>query len=584
MSDHDPVLLEVMKSLLSAVAEEMGGALGRTAFSPNIKERRDYSCAVFDSGGRMVAQAAHIPVHLGAMPLSVEAALGRFKTLADGDIVVLNDPYAGGSHLPDITLVSPVYEGERLLGYVASRAHHADVGGIAPGSMPLAREIYQEGLIIPPVLLQRRGEPNEAVLDLITRNSRTPGERLGDLSAQIAAQRTGARRLRELAERYGADVLAAYMAHLQDYAAGMVRALIRRIPPGRFAFRDVMDDDGFGTEDIAIQVAVEAVGAELVIDFAGTAPEAPGGINAVRAVTLSAAFYVVRCLLADDQVPTNAGIFRPVRLLLPEGSLVNARFPRAVAAGNVETSQRIVDALLGAFSQALPEVVPAASQGSMNNLTIGGEDPRTGERFAYYETIAGGMGAAPGADGLSGVHVHMTNTLNTPAEAIEYAYPLRVTRYELRRGSGGAGRRRGGDGVYREVELLADAAVTILAERRRHAPWGLAGGESGATGENRYYPSDAREDGPRRQESHGDASRSGSRSQKNDYPSEARKGGAFVQHSRGAVPARDAATAAHRVLPGKTTFAAHAGDRIGIATPGGGGHGEPRSEEGNQPV
>jgi N-methylhydantoinase B len=534
-----------MKSLLSAVAEEMGGALGRTAFSPNIKERRDYSCAVFNSSGQMVAQAAHIPVHLGAMPLSVAAALDRFKALADGDIVVVNDPYAGGSHLPDITMVSPVYRGENLLGYVASRAHHTDVGGIAPGSMPLAREIYQEGLIIPPVLLQRRGEVNEAVLDLITRNSRTPDERLGDLSAQIAAQHTGARRLRELAERYGADALAAYMAHLQDYAEGMVRALIRRMPPGRFVFRDVMDDDGFGTEDIAIEVAVEAAGDDLLIDFTGTAAEVPGGINAVRAVTLSAAFYVVRCLLADDQVPTNAGIFRPVRLVMPEGSLVNARFPRAVASGNVETSQRIVDALLGAFSQALPEIVPAASQGTMNNLTIGGKHPRTGERFAYYETIAGGMGAAPGTDGLSGVHVHMTNTLNTPVEAIEYAYPLRVTHYELRRGSGGAGRWRGGDGVYREIELLADATVTILSERRRHAPWGLAGGGPGAVGENHHLVGAGLS------------------------PSENGSG------LEGANPLLR--------LPGKTSFAARCGDRIGIATPGGGGHGEPRRADGNQP-
>jgi len=532
MSHYDPILLEIMKSILAAVAEEMGSALGRTAFSPNIKERRDYSCAVFDPAGGMVAQAAHIPVHLVAMPLSVAAALARFTRLVEGDIVVLNDPYSGGSHLPDITMVSPVYEGERLLGYVASRAHHADVGGIAPGSMPLAREIYQEGLIIPPVLLQHGGELNAAVLDLITRNSRTPDERLGDLSAQIAAQHTGARRLRELAARYGADVLSAYMAHLEDYAEGMVRALIRGMPAGRFAFSDVMDDDGFGTHEIAINVAVEAAGDELIIDFAGTAPEVSGGINAVRAVTLSAAFYVVCCLLADDQVPTNAGIFRPVRLLLPEGSVVNARFPHAVAAGNVETSQRIVDALLGAFSQALPELIPAASQGTMNNLTIGGDDPRTGGRFAYYETIAGGMGAAPGADGLSGVHVHMTNTLNTPVEAVEYAYPLRVTRYELRRGSGGAGRRRGGNGVYREIELLADAAVTILSERRRHAPWGLAGGAPGTIGENRHFI-------------------------KTEVPP--------AQGDRAELP-----------LPGKVTLAARAGDRIGIATPGGGGHGAAR--------
>jgi len=555
MSDYDPVLLEVMRSLLSAVAEEMGAALGRTAYSPNIKERRDFSCAVFDAHGQMVAQAAHIPVHLGAMPLSVAAALERFAGLADGDIVVLNDPYFGGSHLPDITMVPPVYArpdglqgsdqvSPALLGYVASRAHHADVGGMVPGSMPLAREIYQEGLIIPPVLLQRRGAVNEAVLDLITRNSRTPDERLGDLSAQIAAQRMGIRRLRELAERYGAHLIAAYMGHLQAYAERAVRALITRMPPGLHSFCDVMDDDGFGTTDVPICVALEARDGELTVDFTGSAPEVTGGINAVRPVTLSAVFYVVRCLLAEDQVPTNAGIFKPVRVILPEGTLVNARFPAAVAAGNVETSQRIVDALLGAFSRVLPDVVPAASQGTMNNLTIGGSDPRTGGRFAYYETIAGGMGATPGADGLSGVHVHMTNTLNTPAEAIEYAYPLRVTRYELRRGSGGAGTWRGGDGIYREIELLTDAQVTILSERRCHAAWGLAGGEPGATGENSHFPADdARQD---------------------DFAAAASPG----QGSEELPP--------HRPLPGKTTFAARRGDRIGIATPGGGGFGPAR--------
>ena len=520
MPDYDPVLLEIMKSLLTAVADEMGAALGRTAFSPNIKERRDYSCAVFDPGGQMIAQAAHIPVHLGAMPLSVAAALARFPQLGDGDIVVLNDPYAGGSHLPDITMVSPVYDASSevhlstqtqrstlsgapqcavegceaaiaephhlrsvLIGYVASRAHHADVGGMSPGSMPLARELFQEGLIIPPVLLQRAGQLDEGVLDLITRNSRTPEERLGDLSAQIAGQQVGAARLRELAERYGRDVLAAYMGHLQDYAEALVRALIRTMPPGRYSSRDLMDDDGMAAADIPIAVTIEAEGDRLLIDFTGTGLQVPGGINAVAAVTLSAVFYVVRCLLADDQAPTNAGIFRPVRVILPEASLVNARFPAAVAAGNVETSQRIVDVLLGAFGQA-SDLAPAASQGTMNNITIGGDDPRTGGRFTYYETIAGGMGAAQGADGLSGVHVHMTNTLNTPVEALEYAYPLRVTRYALRRGSGGAGRWRGGDGLVREIELLADAEVTILSERRRHAPWGLAGGEPGARGEN----------------------------------------------------------------------------------------------------
>ncbi len=537
--NYDPVLLEIMKSLLTAVAEEMGAALGRTAFSPNIKERRDFSCAVFDPAGEMVAQAAHIPVHLGAMPLSVAAALARFPQLADGDIVVLNDPYSGGSHLPDITMVSPVYDRpdrssktcQVLLGYVASRAHHADVGGMSPGSMPLARELFQEGLIIPPVLLRRGGQLDEGVLALITRNSRTPAERLGDLTAQIAAQHVGAARLRELAGRYGHATLRAYMAHLQDYAERMVRDLIRAMPPGRFSFRDVMDDDGAGTEDIPIAVTVEAAGDELVVDFTGTGAEVPGGINAVRSVTLSAVFYVVRCLLADDDVPTNAGIFRPVRAVLPEGTLVAARFPRAVAAGNVETSQRIVDALLGAFGAALPDLVPAASQGTMNNITIGGDDPRTGGPFAYYETIAGGMGAAAGADGLSGIHVHMTNTLNTPAEALEYAYPLRVTRYALRRDSGGAGRWRGGDGIIREIELLADAQVTILSERRRHAPWGAAGGGAGAVGENWHI-------GP-------------------------------ATGSRG-----NPCEVGLRRLGGKVAFDARAGDRVRIETPGGGGHGQ----------
>lgn len=518
---YDPVLLEIYNSLLTAVAEEMGGALGRTAFSPNIKERRDFSCAVFDAAGAMVAQAAHIPVHLGAMPLSVAAALKRFGSLADGDIVILNDPFHGGSHLPDLTMVSPMYFGGALTGYVASRAHHADVGGIAPGSMPLAEELYQEGLIVPPVLLQRSGQIDEGVLDLITRNTRTPEERQGDLAAQIAAQRLGSRRLAELAERHGPEQLAEYMAHLQAYSERAVRALITAMPPGRFAFCDMLDGDGFGSSDLPICVSIEARDGELVVDFAGTGAQVRGGVNAVRSVTVSAVFYVVRCLLEDDSLPANHGIFRPVCIITEPGSLVDALFPAAVAAGNVETSQRIVDAVLGAFAQALPGRVPAASQGTMNNITIGGTDGRTGRRFAYYETIAGGMGASAATDGLSGVHVHMTNTLNTPAEALEYAYPLRVTRYELREGSGGAGARRGGEGLVREVELLADATVTILSERREHSPYGLAGGQPGRPGENWRLPVDGE-------------------------------------------PVR---------LRGKVTLAARSGDRIRIVTPGGGGHG-----------
>ncbi len=539
-SRPDPVQLEIMKALLASVAEEMGSTLERTGYSPNIKERRDFSCAVFDPQGQMVAQAAHIPVHLGAMPLSVQAALKRFGSLEEGDIVVLNDPYFGGSHLPDITMVAPVFHGSRLIGYVASRAHHADVGGITPGSMPLARELYQEGLIIPPVRLQVRGTVQQGVLDLITRNSRTPQERLGDLAAQIAAQRVGIRRLQELAQRYTPEVLLAYMAHLQDYTERMVRALIRRIPDGEYRFEDYLDDDGFGTFDIPIRVTLRVQGDQLEVDFTGSSPQVTGGVNAVRAVTLSAVFYVLRCLLDDDDVPTNAGIFRPVRVILPEGTVVHARFPRAVAAGNVETSQRITDALLGAFAQALPHLVPAASQGTMNNLTIGGEDPRTGQAFAYYETIGGGMGASARGDGLSGVHVHMSNTLNTPVEALEYAYPLRVTRYALRRGSGGQGRHRGGEGLYREIELLTDATVTLLSERRRHAPYGLQGGQPGARGENRYYPA----------------------------PGEA------LDRNLQGLPRQGGAI----LLPGKITFQARKGGRVAIASPGGGGWGVPDPE------
>jgi N-methylhydantoinase B len=521
LRDYDPVLLEIYNSLLTAVAEEMGSALGRTAFSPNIKERRDFSCAVFDAEGAMIAQAAHIPVHLGAMPLSVAAALARFGALTEGDIVVLNDPFHGGSHLPDLTMVSPVYFNGLLTGFVASRAHHADVGGIAPGSMPLAAELYQEGLIIPPVLLQSAGRLDEGVLDLIVRNTRTPEERQGDLAAQIAAQQLGCRRLADLAERNGAEQLREYMAHLLAYTERAVRRLIASMPPGRFSFRDRLDGDGFGALDLQLCVAVEAVEGQLIVDFSGTAPQVRGGVNAVRSVTVSAVFYVVRCLLADDGLPTNQGIFRPVHIVTEPGSLVDAVFPAAVAGGNVETSQRIVDVVLGAFAHAFPDRVPAASQGTMNNVAIGGTDPRSGRRFAYYETIAGGMGASATADGLSGVHVHMTNTLNTPAEALEYAYPLRVTQYALRTGSGGAGAHRGGEGLVREVEVLADATVTLLAERRVHRPYGLEGGEPGAVGENWHLPAQGE-------------------------------------------PAR---------LAGKASLAVRSGDRIRIVTPGGGGHG-----------
>jgi N-methylhydantoinase B len=480
----DSIRLEIFKHLFAAVAEEMGVALRRASYSPNIKERRDFSCSVFDAAGRMVAQAAHIPVHLGSMPLSVAAALEKFPEQQPGDVIILNDPYQGGTHLPDITLVSPVFDrtGGRI-GFVASRAHHADVGGSSPGSMPVAREIYQEGLVIPPVYLVRRGQIDQGVLDLILANVRTPQERLGDLWAQIAANRRGEARLAEMADRYGSMQVAEYMDALQAYTERLTRALLRELPAGEYCFSDQLDDDGLGSAPVEIRVCLRLAGEAAVVDFSGSAPQQRGSVNAVYAITLSCVYYVFRCLLGLD-VPNNAGCLAPIRVIAPAGSVVNALPPAPVAGGNVETSQRIVDVLLGAFAQACPERIPAASQGTMNNLTIGGYDPLRSQPFTYYETIAGGMGAQPGLDGASGLHAHMTNTLNTPVEALEYAYPLRVVRYSLRGGSGGRGRFRGGDGLCREIQVLVPVQVTLLSDRRRHPPYGLAGGEPGACGQN----------------------------------------------------------------------------------------------------
>jgi len=481
----DPVSLEVFRNLLVSVAEEMGVALGRTAFSPNIKERKDYSCALFDPQGRMVAQAAHIPVHLGSMPASVKCALEGFD-LEPGDIVILNDPYQGGTHLNDVTLVAPVFHGGTLVGFVANRGHHADIGGMAPGSLPISTELFQEGFIIPPLKLARRGQLNPEVIALFCRNSRTPDERKGDLSAQIAACRTGERRLLEVVERYGWETVREHMSALLDYSERLTRSAIREIPDGDYTFRDVMDDDGAGTEDVPIQVTVRVRGDEMEFDFTGTAPQVRGCINTPVAVVVSAVLYVVRCVIGEH-VPANEGILRPLRVVVPEGCLLNPRPPAAVAGGNVETSQRIVDVVLGALAQVLPDRVPAASQGTMNNVLVGGHDPIRNRGFAYYETLAGGMGARPGKDGISGIHTHMTNTMNTPVEALELAYPLRVRRYRLREGTGGAGKYRGGDGIIRDLEFLCPAVVTVLSERRRHRPYGLWGGEPGQPGENILY-------------------------------------------------------------------------------------------------
>ena len=531
---RDPIELEIFKNIYHSIAEEMGAALRRTAFSPNIKERRDYSCAIFDSHGEVIAMGDHMPVHLGSMPMSVRSAVDSFD-LEPGDVVMLNDPFRGGTHLPDITLVAPVYirrkRGSRPDFYVASRAHHADVGGTYPGSMGLCREIYQEGLRIPPVRIMRAGRMDQDILALLLSNVRTPDEREGDLGAQIAACHTGAERLREVCQRYGLERATRAARKLLDYSEQMMRTFMAGVPKGTYRAEDFMDSDGISAKPVRIAVAIRFAGGTgrgrvarvhtVVVDFAGTDPQVEGSINAVEAITYSACFYVFRCLLAED-VAATAGLMRPVRVIAPSGTIVNARPPAAVAGGNVETAQRIVDVLLRALAQAVPERVPAAAAGTMNNLTIGGIDPRTDEPFAYYETIAGGMGACPTKPGISGVHTHMTNSLNTPAEALEYSYPLRVRQYSLRRGSGGAGKHSGGDGIVREIEVLTGTEVTLLADRRMRGPWGLSGGADGLPGNT-------------------------------------------------SVIRRDGST---EPLPGKTNVRLRRGERIRIETPGGGGWGK----------
>ncbi len=486
----DPIELEIFKNLFHSVAEEMGAALRRTAFSPNIKERRDYSCAVFDSQGDVVAMGDHMPVHLGSMPLSVRALLDRFP-LEPGDVAMLNDPFCGGTHLPDITLLAPFYfssKSRRPDFYLASRAHHADVGGTFPGSMGLCREIYQEGLRIPPIKIMRRGVLESEVLALLLNNVRTPREREGDLGAQIAAGHTGAERLREICSRYGAARVKGAARELLQYSEAMMSVFLAQVPRGSYTAEDFLDNDGIRNQAVKIAVRVEFPGrrkhprgACAIVNFTGSDPQVEGSLNAVKAITYSACFYVFRCLLAE-YVPATAGLMRPIQVIIPEGTVVNALPPAAVAGGNVETSQRVVDVLLRALAKAIPERIPAAASGTMHNLTIGGIDPRTQEPFAYYETIAGGMGARPTKAGVSGVHTHMTNSLNTPAEALEYAYPLRVRRYSLRAGSGGRGKYRGGDGIIREIEVRTDAEVTLLAERHVRRPYGLWGGEDGMPG------------------------------------------------------------------------------------------------------
>jgi N-methylhydantoinase B len=481
---HDPVELAIFQSSIHSIAEEMGAALRRTSISPNIKERRDYSCALFDGDERVIAMGDHMPVHLGAMPMSVKAVV-EAMALEEGDIAILNDPYAGGTHLPDITLVLPIFiAGEsRPSFYAASRAHHADVGGMHAGSMGPAQEIYQEGIRIPPIRLMRKGEKCGDVLSLLLANVRTPVEREGDLAAQIGACRVGERRIKEVVAKYGLGKVNHLVGELLAYSERLMRAELRKMPKGVFEAEDYLDDDGVTDDPIRVAVAIsfDPSDGSARIDFTGSSPQVTGSVNAVYPITYSACFYMLRCLLGED-APATAGLMNSVTVSAPEGTIVNAKLPAPVAGGNVEASQRIVDTLLRALAKAAPDRVPAASYGTMSNLTIGGVDHRTHAPFTYYETTAGGMGARPGVDGIDGIHCHMTNSLNTPIEALEYAYPFRVRSYGYRRGSGGSGKFRGGDGLVREIELLAPAQVTLLCDRRKFSPYGLAGGENGATG------------------------------------------------------------------------------------------------------
>jgi N-methylhydantoinase B len=481
-ADFNAIDLALFNSRLVAVAEEMGAVLGQAAFSLNIKERRDFSCAIFDHNADMVSHAAHIPVHLGSTPLSVTAAVEAVD-MDDGDVVILNDPYCGGTHLPDITMVAPVYLGRSRspFAFVANRAHHADIGGSSPGSMALASNIYQEGLRIPPVHLLRRGRQVRETKELFLANTRVAEERLGDLDAQVAALKAGAQRIGALARRHGRGRLQHAMAQLQAYSARMTRKIIATVPAGRWQAEDFLDDDGMGSGPLRLQVAITRKGRKLIFDFAGSDAQTDGPLNANLAVTTSAVFYVVACL-GQGRIPANRGMMDPVSIQAPEGSIVNCCFPAAVAGGNVETSQRIVDLLLAALAPALPAIVPAASCGSMTNIAMGGFDPRRKSFFTYYETVGGGAGAGPLRNGASAVQTHMTNTLNTPVEVLESYYPLKVNLYRIRRGSGGSGLHRGGDGIQREIESRTTTEVTLLAERRRLRPWGLKGGGEGKAG------------------------------------------------------------------------------------------------------
>ncbi|WP_435183723.1 hydantoinase B/oxoprolinase family protein [Halobellus sp. EA9] len=520
----DPVTLEILRNRLEGIAEEMGEVLIRGAYSPNIKERQDCSTALFDGEGRMVAQAEHIPVHLGAMPRAVEAVMA--KGPEPGDVWALNDPFEGGTHLPDVTLVSPIApdvagrpeSGGEIVGYAVSRAHHADVGGATPGSMPAgAREIYEEGLRIPGVRLVRDGDLVDDVFALLLANVRTPDERRADVRAQLAAHERAEERLGDLLARSGDVVRDAFDAVI-EYSRDRIEAELDSIPDGVYTARDVLEGDGTGADrDVAIEVTVTVDGATLDVDFAGTEAQVPGNVNAPLSVGESAVYFVVRCL-TDPEIPPNQGCYDPVSVSAPEGSLLNPTSPAAVVGGNVETSQRVTDVVFAALAESVPDRAPAQGQGTMNNLIVGSREGG----FTYYETIGGGAGATPTTDGIDGVQVGMTNTLNTPVEVLEAEYPLSVERYALRPGTGGDGARRGGLGLERALTVERDATVSLLTERRRRRPSGVAGGGPGALGENLV-------DG--------------------------------------------------EPVPAKTTVDVEAGTTVTVRTPGGGGHGDPADRD-----
>lgn len=518
----DPIELSLFSSRVSAICDEMGVVLRRTAFSPNIKDRLDFSCALFGPTGELFAQAAHIPVHLGSMAYAMRGIVEAVDWQM-GDLLAVNDPYLGGTHLPDVTLISPVFLSKQdsgsgtdvLLGFVANRAHHANIGCDTPGSMPLSSTLEEEGIVIPPTLIMRKGQLQAGASLLPDIDVKLTG----DFAAQAGANKVGVERLLELVTKVGKGQYLAAMEQLNDYGDKITESVLGQLKTGTYTFSDTLDDDGKGSRNIELAVSLHIENASIELDFTGSSDQVPGNLNCPEAVVAAASYYCFRCLMPAD-VPACAGLFRRIKLKTRKGSIVNAHRPAAVAAGNVETSTRLVDLVFGALAQALPEQIPAASQGTMNNVAMGYIDPDSGDRWDYYETLAGGMGGGPNASGLSGVHSHMTNTLNTPIESLEMNYPLRVNRYEKRQGSGGAGVNVGGEGIVREYEFLQPTELSLLTERRRRGPWGLNGGATGAVGVNLL----------------------------NDEP-----------------------------IASKCTISVNAGDRLTLMTPGGGGWGQSTS-------